>query len=54
MRFCGFGEEGEDGVCNGKLVMLGGGGLGSDVGEVVARMGGHEMRIVDMDIVERC
>ncbi|WP_260981225.1 ThiF family adenylyltransferase, partial [Staphylococcus hominis] len=39
---------------NGRILIVGGGGLGSEVGEVLGGMGGDDLGIVDMDMVELC
>ena len=52
MRFSPFGEQGQHALSNAKLLILGAGALGSHVAELLARMGAHQITIVDMDIVE--
>lgn len=47
-----FGEHGQTQLQNTKIMIMGAGALGSHVAEQLARMGAHQLTIVDMDIVE--
>ncbi|WP_186310520.1 ThiF family adenylyltransferase, partial [Staphylococcus epidermidis] len=50
--FGGFGEEGEEKVWWCEIVIFGGGGLGRDIVDELGGMGGDDIAMVDMDIVE--
>lgn len=51
-RYRRFGEEGQRRLQTMNVMILGAGALGSNLAEMLTRMGVHEISIIDMDIVE--
>lgn len=51
-RFQPFGETGQAQLEQTKIMVLGAGALGSHIIDQLARMGAHQLAVVDMDIVE--
>ena len=51
-RFQPFGEAGQAQLEQTKIMILGAGALGSHMVDQLARMGAHQLAVVDMDIVE--
>lgn len=52
MKFQQFGEQSQERLQNTRILIMGAGALGSHVAELLARMGAHQLTIIDMDIVE--
>lgn len=51
-RYQRFGEQGQHCLQTMHVMILGAGALGSNIAEMLTRMGVHEISIIDMDIVE--
>jgi sulfur carrier protein ThiS adenylyltransferase len=51
-RYQRFGEQGQQHLQTMHVMILGAGALGSNIAEMLTRMGVHEISIIDMDIVE--
>ena len=52
MKFQQFGAHSQEALQNTRILIMGAGALGSHVAELLARMGTHQLTIIDMDIVE--
>ncbi|MDO0957841.1 ThiF family adenylyltransferase [Mammaliicoccus sciuri] len=52
MKFQKFGAHSQETLQNTRILIMGAGALGSHVAELLARMGAHQLTIIDMDIVE--
>jgi sulfur carrier protein ThiS adenylyltransferase len=51
-RYQRFGEQGQQQLQTMHVMILGAGALGSNIAEMLTRMGVHEISVIDMDIVE--
>ena len=52
VRFGAFGESGQQNLSNSSIMVMGAGALGTQVSELLTRMGAGKLIVIDMDIVE--